>query len=313
MKKKYCYGIDIGGTTVKIGLFQVDGMLVDKWEIKTRTINGGEKILSDIAATIQEHMLKKSIKRKNIRGIGVGVPAATKNGFVSIAANLGWICINVKKELEKMLGLPVKVDNDANLAALGEMWQGGGEGMKNLVMVTLGTGIGGGVLIDGEIHTGVCGGGGEIGHLCVEDNEVEICGCGRRGCLEQYASATGIVRLAKRKLAICKEETILQHDLLTAKAIFDAAKQCDSVAVEIVDRFGKYLGDTLSNVAVLLDPEIFVIGGGVSKAGDIVLESIKKFYIEKALPHNRNVKFALAELGNDAGIYGAAKMAFDME
>lgn len=311
MENKYCYGIDIGGTTVKIGLFQTDGTLLDKWEIVTRTANGGEAILPDIAESVQNKLNEKGISKEDVVGLGVGVPAATKDGVVKSTANLGWGYKNVKEELEALTGCHVNVGNDANVAALGEMWKGGGQGYQNQIMVTLGTGVGGGIIIDGHIHTGVRGAGGEIGHLCVEEGETEVCGCGRTGCLEQYASATGIVRLAKRRLANNTEDTVLNIDAVTAKDVFDAVKTGDKVAMEIAEDFGKYLGNALSDIAVILDPDLFVIGGGVSRAGEVLLDYIKKNYLKNALWDNNKVEFALAKLGNDAGMYGAAKLALE--
>ena len=311
MALKYCYGVDIGGTTVKIGLFQTDGTLLEKWEVVTRTDNGGEAILPDVAESIRNKSAERGITKEEVVGLGVGVPAATINGIVNSTSNLGWGYVNVKAELEELTGYPVEVGNDANVAALGEMWKGGGKGCKNLIMVTLGTGVGGGIILNGHIHTGVRGAGGEIGHLCVEDNESEMCGCGRSGCLEQYASATGIVRIAKRRLANNTDETVLNADSVTAKDVFDAVKAGDKVAMEIAEKFGEYLGNALSDIAVILDPEIFVIGGGVSRAGEVLLQYIKKYYMEKALWDNDKVEFELAQLGNDAGIYGAAKLALE--
>ena len=309
MENKYCYGIDIGGTTVKIGLFQTDGTLLDKWEIVTRTANGGEAILPDIAESVLSKLNEKGISKEDVVGLGVGVPAATKDGIVNSTSNIGWGYKNVRKELEELTGYHVNVGNDANVAALGEMWKGGGQGYQNQIMVTLGTGVGGGIIIDGHIHTGIRGAGGEIGHLCVQEGETEVCGCGRTGCLEQYASATGVVRLAKRRLANNTDDTVLNMDAVTAKDVFDAVKAGDKVAMEIAEDFGKYLGNALSEIAVILDPELFVIGGGVSRAGEVLLDYIKKNYLKNALWDNNKVEFALAKLGNDAGMYGAAKLA----
>ena len=194
----YCFGVDIGGTTVKMGLFQEDGTVLDKWEIKTITANEGEAILTDIARAIETKLTERAISKEEVIGIGVGVPApVTEDGVVQKTANLGWGYKEVRKELEELTGLKAKIGNDANVAALGEMWKGGGAGNKNMVMVTLGTGVGGGIIIDGNVVTGTNGAGGEIGHLTVNYEETECCGCGRKGCLEQYASATGIVRVAK--------------------------------------------------------------------------------------------------------------------
>ncbi len=299
---KYCFGIDIGGTTVKMGLFQEDGTLLDKWEIPTNKENQGASILQDIAAAIHEKLEQKSINKKDVIGVGAGVPApVTKLGQVERTVNLGWGPKEVKKELESLIELPVKVGNDANVAALGEMWQGGGKGYEDLVMLTLGTGVGGGVVINGNIVVGAHGGGGEIGHICVNYEETDCCGCGKQGCLEQYASATGIAKLANK----------YGMTGATAKDVFDAVKAGDKLAIRIAEEFGNYLGHALANVATVLDPEVFVIGGGVSKAGEILLDFVKKPYLEKAFFGNKDTKFALAQLGNDAGIYGAAKLALE--
>lgn len=308
----YCFGVDIGGTTVKMGLFQFDGELVEKWEIKTNTANGGHAILPDIAESLNLKMEHHHLTQENILGIGVGVPApVSENGIVQKTANLGWGYKDVKHELEELTGITVAVGNDANVAALGEMWKGGGLGHKNLIMVTLGTGVGGGVIVNGKILSGSTGAGGEIGHICVNYKETEVCGCGGRGCLEQYASATGIVRLAKRKLANETRKTLLEKDMLSAKSIFDAVKEGDAVAMEVAEEFGRYLGYALANLAVISDPAVIVIGGGVSKAGEILISYVEKYFKERAFFANTHVIFSLAKLGNDAGICGAAKLVLN--
>jgi len=305
----YCFGVDIGGTTVKMGIFKFDGETVDKWEIKTRTENKGSSILPDVAYSVAEKLKEHAIPKEAVLGIGVGVPApVSEDGIVNGTANLGWEYKEVKHELEELTGIKVKVGNDANVAALGEMWKGGGLGQKNIVMVTLGTGVGGGIIIDGQILTGANGAGGEIGHICVNYEETDQCGCGNRGCLEQYASATGIVRLAKKKLEAGTADTVLNAENLTAKDVFDAVKAGDQVAMEIAEEFGRYLGYALANIAALVDPAAIVIGGGVSKAGEILLDYVEKAYKERVFFANKKVRFALAQLGNDAGIFGAAKM-----
>ncbi|MEF9945650.1 MAG: ROK family glucokinase [Lachnospiraceae bacterium] len=306
----YCFGIDIGGTTVKMGLFEFTGVMADKWEIKTYTENEGVAVLPDIAASIQAKMEEKGLRKEQVLGIGVGVPApVSEDGIVNGSANLGWKYKEVKHELEELTGMYVKVENDANVAALGEMWKGGGMGHKNLIMVTLGTGVGGGIISRGKILRGAHGAGGEIGHLCVNYEEEERCGCGNYGCLEQYASATGVVRLAKRKLAQSKTDTVLRScGDISAKSVFDAAKEGDQTAIEIAEEFGQYLGHALANIAAITDPAAIVIGGGVSRAGNILFDFIQTPFMEKALFANKEVTFALATLGNDAGICGAAKM-----
>lgn len=306
---KYCFGVDIGGTTVKLGLFEETGEILDKWEIKTHTEEEGKAILPDIAQTILAKLEEKQIHKEDVLGAGVGVPApVTEDGIVNGSANLGWNYKEVKKEMEELTGLRAEINNDANVAALGEMWKGGGAGQKNMIMVTLGTGVGGGVIIAGRVVTGAHGAGGEIGHICVNYDETEVCGCGKRGCLEQYTSATGIVRLAKRKLENETRDTMLVRDTVTAKDVFDAVKAGDLVAAEVAEKFGIYLGRALANLAAVTDPAVFVIGGGVSKAGEVLIPYIEKPYMESALFANKEVKFTLATLGNDAGICGAAKL-----
>lgn len=305
----YCFGVDIGGTTVKMGLFTFNGEIVDKWEIETKTQNEGVQILPDVAKAIKDKMEEKKIQTEDILGIGVGVPApVSEEGIVNGSANLGWKYKEVRNELEELTGIQVKVENDANVAALGEMWKGGGQGHKNMIMVTLGTGVGGGIIVKGRIVSGAHGAGGEIGHMCVNYQEEEACGCGSRGCLEQYASATGIVRMAKKKLNETTKETCLDAKDLSAKSLFDAVKAGDEVAGEIAEAFGRCLGYALANLATILDPAVVVIGGGVSKAGEILLSLVERHFAERAFFANQKVKFALAELGNDAGICGAAKL-----
>lgn len=307
--KNYCFGIDIGGTTVKCGLFQVSGEVVDKWEIPTRTENNGANILPDVAASIAAKIQERKLDKEEIAGVGVGVPGPVNEaGEIPCAVNLHWGYVNLVKELGDLTGLPVKAGNDANVAALGEMWKGGGAGYQNVIMVTLGTGVGGGIIVGGKIVTGSNGAGGEIGHVHVEDAIEDACNCGNKGCLEQVASATGIVRLAKEALAASDKASILREQEVTAKAVFDAVKAEDELAKEVAERFGKYLGKALAVFAGVVDPQVYVIGGGVSKAGTILLDYIQKYYKEYAFSACKNAAFALAKLGNDAGIYGAAKL-----
>ena len=307
--KEYCFGIDIGGTTVQCGLFSVKGDILDKWEIPTRTENNGVNILPDVAAAIDAKIQEKGIARDAIAGVGLGIPGpVNEDGAVICAVNLHWGYVELEKELEKLTGLTVKAGNDANVAALGEMWKGGGAGYHNVVMVTLGTGVGGGIIVNGKIVTGTHGAGGEIGHIHVEDDETLSCNCGNQGCLEQYASATGVVRLANRMLAATDKASVLRNEEVTAKAVFDAVKAGDELAMEVAEKFGKYLGTALAVIAGVVDPEVFVIGGGVSKAGKILLDYVEKYYKKYVFQGSRDCAFALAELGNDAGICGAAKL-----
>ena len=311
--KKYGFGVDVGGTTIKMGFFETDGNLLDKWEIKTNTENGGSEILSDIAKGIDNKLAQEGISKSEVQGVGVGVPGPVcGDGTVNRCVNLGWGVKNVAEELGALTGLPVKVGNDANVAALGELWQGGAKGCTDAVMVTLGTGVGGGVIIGGKIVAGFHGAGGEIGHITVNPDEIEACNCGQYGCLEQYASATGIVRMAKRKLSKTDDETTLRKfDPLTAKDIFDEAKAGDGVAKELVDELGLILGSALSNLACVVNPEAIVIGGGVSKAGKILIDTVQEHFRENAFYALKETRFELATLGNDAGIYGCMAMLLD--
>lgn len=306
----YVFGVDVGGTSVKMGLFDKDGNVLDKWEIPTRTADGGKNILPDIAASIKEKMAEKSLAKEDVAGVGIGVPGPVeKSGVVHKAVNLGWSELNMKEELTALLdGMRVEGGNDANVAALGEMWKGGGQGHKNLVAVTLGTGVGGGIIVNGEIMTGATGAGGEIGHIHVEDDETEACGCGNYGCLEEYASATGITRLANRTLQKSDKDSVLRNGEVSAKTVFDAVKAGDELAIEIAQQFGEYLGKGLGVIAGIINPEIFVIGGGVSKAGEVLFDYIKPSFERTAFHGSKDVIFALATLGNDAGIYGAARL-----
>lgn len=309
--KKYCFGIDVGGTTVKMGLFTTEGELLDKWEIPTRKEDGGAYILNDVAASVEAKLAEKNIAKEDVAGAGIGVPGPTLDtGYVSICVNLGWKDKNPANELSELLSIPVKAGNDANVAALGEMWKGGGEGYLDVVLLTLGTGVGGGIIINGEIAPSHRGVGGELGHITVNPDEEATCNCGNHGCLEQYASATGVVRIANKLLAASKEESSLRTlETVTAKDVFDVAKAGDHLAVEAVEVLGKYLGLVVANVALTVDPDVFVIGGGVSKAGQVLIDVITKYYhnFAKIIGDNK-AKVVLAKLGNDAGIYGAARM-----
>ena len=308
--KTYGFGVDIGGTTVKLGLFRTDGTLLDKWEIPTRTENDGAHILPDVAEAIKGKIAEKAIDPSDVQGVGVGVPGpVTPEGIVRKCVNLGWGVFNVEDTLSELTGYPVKAGNDANVAAFGEMWQGAGKGSENIVMVTLGTGVGGGVIIGGHVVAGATGAGGEIGHITVNAQETETCGCGKTGCLEQYASATGVVRLTKRALAASDQPSSLRSlTEVTAKDTFDAAKAGDELALEVIEQFGEVLGRALAAIACVVNPEIFVIGGGVSKAGTIITDVVAKYYVPNAFHACREAQFKLAELGNDAGIYGCVRM-----
>ena len=303
--KPYAFGVDIGGTTIKMGFFGTDGKFLDKWEITTRTENNGEKVLPDIARSIKKKLKDNELTLDDLEGVGIGVPGPVlSGGIVDQCVNLGWGVIDVRKELSSLLdGVFVAVGNDANVAALGEQWNGGGKGFDNVVMVTLGTGVGGGIIINGRILAGSHGAAGEIGHMKVRDNETAVCGCGKKGCLEQYGSATGVVRLAHIAL-----EANRNLDPLTAKDVFDYAKTGDEFSLSVIETVGKMLGEAIAHITCVVDPDVIVIGGGVSRAGQILLDAVEKYYKPAAFHASRDTDFKLAVLGNDAGMYGAVRM-----
>ncbi|MCI8549504.1 MAG: ROK family glucokinase [Lachnospiraceae bacterium] len=315
MSKIYA-GVDLGGTTAKMGLFKEDGILIRKWEIPTRKEDGGKHVSQDIATSIKANMAEEGIALSELAGAGIGVPGPIRpDGYVEVIVNIGLHDWNPVKELSELLGgIPVKGGNDANVAALGEMWQGGGKGYRDLVAVTLGTGIGGGVILDGHIVAGSKGMGGEIGHMVMDWNwpEPESCNCGNRGCLEQITSATGIARIARRFMRESDKPSALRDiQNVTAKDVFDAAKAGDGLAEEVADYCMMYLARGLSYVSQVVDPQVFVIGGGVAKAGQYLLDLLRKHYDPLIVLTKEKAKLALATLGNDAGIYGSAKLAID--
>lgn len=311
--RPYAFGVDIGGTAIKLGLFRADGTLLEKWQISTEIQENGRFILSSVRDAVWGCMYKNNIMWDDVDGIGIGVPGPVgKNGTVFGCVNLGWDVFNVPEEL---LGLEpglrkVRVSNDVNAATLGELWKGGAQGRHSAFLVTLGTGIGGGLVINDEIISGVNGGAGEIGHFCVEPSEAERCKCGGHGCLEQYCSATGLLRQAKKALMENPDTaSVMENNAdLTAKDVCDAAKAGDTLALNLLDRLGQRLGWALTAAAGTADPEVFVIGGGLSNAGEILLDKIEFYYRKYAFRAFRNTPFVLAKLGNDAGIYGCAKM-----
>ena len=310
--KSYVFGVDIGGTSVKIGLFSTEGILIEKWEIPTHTEDNGSKILPEIAESLKAKLLERTISAEHVAGIGIGVPGPVdSDNNVCKCVNLGWGVFNIRDRMNELLpAIPnVAAGNDANVATLGELWQGCGKGYRSAVMFTLGTGVGGGVVIDGKIIAGINGGAGELGHMTVNPEETVLCGCGKRGCLEQYASANGIVRMAKVMLAECETPSALRNlDRFTAKDICDLARNGEPMALEILNRFGDYLGRAMSFVSCVTDPDIFIIGGGMSRAGSIIVDAAMKYFRKYAFHVSAHTGAVIAELGNDAGIYGCAKM-----
>ena len=311
--KEYAFGIDLGGTTAKIGLFTTSGALLEKWEVATDTSHAGEHILENLAAAILGKMKEQSIQPEQVEGVGIGVPGPVLDSSIVpiVCANLGgWGERNVSAQLSGLLdGLKVLVGNDANVAALGEIWMGAAKGAKNAVMVTLGTGVGGGVVVNGKVIDGVHGAGGEIGHITVNRHETAVCGCGKRGCLEQYSSATGVVRCMKKLLDENPDTPcVLRGTEFAAKDVFDAARDGDALAAREVDEMSDTLGMALANIASTVDPEAFLVGGGVARAGDVLFAPLNKHFQEYAFKSCRETPIKQASLGNDAGIYGAVRL-----
>ncbi len=311
--KEYAFGIDLGGTTAKIGLFTTSGALLEKWEVATDTSHAGEHILENLAAAVLGKMKEQSIQPEQVEGVGIGVPGPVLDSSIVpiVCANLGgWGERNVSAQLSGLLdGLKVLVGNDANVAALGEIWMGAAKGAKNAVMVTLGTGVGGGVVVNGKVIDGVHGAGGEIGHITVNRHETAVCGCGKRGCLEQYSSATGVVRCMKKLLDENPDiPCVLRGTEFAAKDVFDAARNGDALAAREVDEMSDTLGMALANIASTVDPEAFLVGGGVARAGDVLFAPLNKHFQEYAFKSCRETPIKQASLGNDAGIYGAVRL-----
>ena len=310
---RYGFGVDLGGTTVKIAYFDEQGNMIAKWEIPTVTAGGGKQILPDIAASIRQYIEQKTIDPASIIGVGIGVPGpVSSKGVVNKCINLGWGVFNIAEELSNLVGFPVKAGNDANVAALGEFWKGGGQGCDNMVFVTLGTGVGGGIVVEGRLLHGAHGSGAEIGHLVLKRDETIPCNCGKYGCVEQYCSATGIVRLAKEAMEGVSELSRLHRaNPLTCKDIFDAGKAGDALALKVLDQYYAYLGEFLANICCVVDPDAVVLGGGVSKAGQMLLDGTRPYFDKYVFHAASGARFALASLGNDAGAYGAFKLALD--
>lgn len=311
--KNIVLGIDVGGTTCKCGVFSISGELLYKDEIPTRKDEGGSLILSDIKAHIPDMLKTVKLKSDEVAGVGIGVPGAVKDdGTVNKCVNLGWGVFNVAQTFSDMTGYRVKVGNDANMAALGEYWMGSAKEYSSSLLVTLGTGVGGGVIVDGKPLCGFNGAAAEIGHLPVVEDEKEYCNCGKKGCLEQVASATGIVKTATRMLNESDEPSALRDiPYISAKTVFDEAKDGDAIALKVVDYVCRYLGKGLACAAGMVDPEVISIGGGVSAAGEFLLSRVEKYYREYVFHASRNTKIIRATLGNDAGMYGAAKLVLN--
>ena len=308
---KYGFGIDVGGTTVKIAYFDETGLLLEKWEIPTNTAENGKAILPDIAASVADYLQKNNIPKEDILGIGFGVPAPVDaTGFAEPCVNLGWPAQNVSQALSELTGFPVKSGNDATNAALGECWKGG-HGSDNMVFATLGTGVGGGIVIDGRVVHGFHGCSAEIGHMPLRADAPDRCNCGKYGCAELYCSANGLVRVAGQVMEKDDTPSPLRSQKLTAKDIFDAGKAGDPLALQILDRYYQYLGEFLANICQVIDPEVVVLGGGVSRAGQMLIDGIVPYFRKLVVFGAVNTRFEIATLANDAGAYGAFKLAVD--
>ena len=311
--KEYAFGIDLGGTTAKVGLFTTSGALLEKWEVPTDTSNAGEHILENLADAIHAKMAEKEITSEQVEGVGIGVPGPVLDSRVVpiICANLGgWGERNVSAQLSGLLdGMKVLVGNDANVAALGEIWMGAAKGCRSAVMVTLGTGVGGGVIVNGKVIDGTHGAGGEIGHITVNRHETAACGCGKHGCLEQYSSATGVVRCMKKLLDENPDTPCtLRGTEFAAKDVFDAARSGDALATREVDEMTDTLGMALATIAATVDPEMFMVGGGVSRAGEVLFAPLREHFKVYAFKSCRETPIVPAILGNDAGIYGSVRL-----
>lgn len=310
-------GVDLGGTTIKFAILTADGEIQQKWSVRTNILDDGSHIVPDIIESINHHIDLYKMRREDFIGIGMGTPGTVdrKKGTVIGAYNLSWKTLQpVKEQIEKGTGLSFALDNDANVAALGEQWKGAGDEGDDVAFITLGTGVGGGVITNGQMVHGFGGAGGEIGHMNVEPNGY-LCTCGNRGCLEQYASATGIVHLAEDKAEQYEGDSELKAmidngDQVTAKVVFDLAKEHDYLANMVIDDVCHYLGIACANVSNILNPQYLIIGGGVSAAGNFLLDRVKKTFNKYAFPTVRtSTQLKLAELGNDAGVIGAASLA----
>ena len=310
MMDQLYFGVDIGGTATKIGAFDTAGHLLSKWEIKTDISENGSLILPNVA----EEILHYARNLSRVIAIGVGIPGPVqRGGYVKRCVNLGWGDFNPARELAAILrGVPVFAGNDANMAAMGEFWMGSGHACDSGVFITLGTGVGGGIIIDGKMVHGAFGLGGEIGHVIVNPEETEPCNCGQYGCLDQTASASGIVRRAKKLLAESDAPSALRSlETITVRDVVDAARHGDALSEAAFDQCMAFLGKSMAMLTNIIDPQMFIIGGGVSKAGDYLIETVRKHYEPLCVLSETKATIALAKLGNDAGIYGAAKLAMD--
>lgn len=314
MSKKII-GIDLGGTSVKLAILTTEGEIQEKWSIKTNILDEGSHIVPDIIDSIKHRFETYGLTKEDFLGIGMGSPGVVDSeaGTVIGAYNLNWKTLQlVKDQFESALGLPFFIDNDANVAALGEQWVGAGNNNPNVVFMTLGTGVGGGVIAAGNLIRGVKGAGGELGHITVDFDAPFACTCGKKGCLETVASATGIVNLTRRYAEEYAGDAKLKQliddgEELTAKDVFDLAKEGDDLALIVYRHFSNYLGIACANIAAVLNPAYIVLGGGVSAAGEFLLDGVRNVFADNSFPQiKESTQIVLATRGNDAGVLGAA-------
>ena len=308
----YLAGVDVGGTTIKLGIFPEEGAPVAAWEIKTRKFEEIDGIWDDIAQALFAKLEELGIQKDELKAVGMGLPGPIRDdGFLPRCVNLGMGACHPAELLSQALdGIPVAAGNDANVAALGEVYYGAAKGYEDAAVFTLGTGVGGGIILKGRIVAGNRGLGGEVGHFVVNPDETDVCNCGNRGCLEQYASATGIVRIARKKIAEGKQPTSMTgYADLSCKNVCDEAKNGDPLALETLEVFGKYLGMAVAHTILTMDPDIIILGGGVTRAGQILIDVTDKYVKEFTHLTNEHVPIVIATLGNDAGIYGSAALA----
>lgn len=310
MSENIYVGVDLGGTAIKVGICNQEGQLLQTYEGPTETSKGVDTVISNIEKYVRHIVEQSPYSWDQLAGVGAGVAGFTniREGIIIFAPNVGFKDVPIRALLEERLGKPVKIDNDANVAALGEAWSGAGRGVDNCVCYTLGTGVGGGIIVNGKIYQGFGGMAGELGHITVvPDLEAIQCGCGKMGCLETVSSATGIIRMAKDAVERGDRTSLALVGNIAAKEVFDAAKAGDEVALRIVNRAAYYLGKSMASVAAVLNPEVFIVGGGVSKAGEILFNEVRTVF-NKLTPEplQRGVRIVPAELGNDAGVVGAA-------
>ncbi|MGG3574764.1 ROK family glucokinase [Bacillus gobiensis] len=312
MNDSWLVGVDLGGTTIKIAFVDFEGTIQYKWEIPTD--KSGETIVADIAQAIDDKLSEINQPKRKLCALGMGAPGPVdyNSGIIYETVNLGWKNYPLQEHLHTETGLPAAVENDANIAALGEMWKGAGNGANDLILVTLGTGVGGGIIVNGEVVHGINGAGGEIGHICSLPSGGALCNCGKTGCIETIASATGIVRIALEKLKEHGDQPSLlrKHSFITAREVFEAAKAGDELAMEVIEYVTGHLGLVLGHLGSALNPSQIVIGGGVSKAGELLRSKLEKAYKKYAFPRAANsAEISIAELGNDAGVIGGAWIA----